>query len=103
MQSWLKVNLGDALLASEKLTQIEQQISKKYQDSNAAKEIAAFIRHESEGCLHCQVIVYFPPEASVIAKTFNATSCAKPSFFDLSLLAGNEESWRIYFPKHKDQ
>jgi len=100
MQTWFIKNLGDAMLASDKLTQIEQLILSKGQNSNSTKEMAVFIRHESEGCLHCQVKVYFSPKASMVAKVFNAIPCAKPSPIELSLLVGNEKSWLIFFPEY---
>ncbi len=100
MQTWFIKNLGDAMLASDKLTQIEQFILSKEQKSTRTKEMAIFLRHESEGCLHCQVKVYFSPKASMAAKAFNAMPCAKPSPIDLSILVGNEESWLIFFPEY---
>lgn len=100
MKTWFKVNLGDAMFASDKLSQIEKMILAEHQKTNHAKEIATFIRHESEGCLHCQVMIYFSPKSSLVAKAFNATSCAKPSNIDLSLFVGCKKSWQILFPEY---
>lgn len=100
MLNWFKLNIGDAILASDKLAQIEELILLKHQNSESDTEVVAYTRHESDGYLHCQVKVYFSPKASLIAKEFNATPCAKPSPNELSLLVGDEGSWSLFFPEH---
>ena len=65
------------------------------------KDMAVFIRHESEGRLHCEIMVYFSPASVAIAKGFDADPCEKPSPAGLSLLLGAEDSWQALFPEQK--
>jgi hypothetical protein len=51
------------------------------------KGMVAFMRHESEGHLYCEVKIYFSPMSVAIN--------AKPSPEDLSVLAGCQYSWRV--------
>ncbi len=47
-----------------------------------------FYRHEAEARLHCEVMVYFSPACSPIAKILGAKPCKTPSKVGLSYLAG---------------
>jgi len=86
------------MLAGEILEQIRTLFLSSYAGPDAAKDMAVFVRHESEGRLHCEVHVYFPPAAIEVAEAFGATPCTKPSPADLGLLAGSEASWGSLFP-----
>ena len=99
MNYWFTSNLGDAMLAGEPLEHIKELFLAEYESSHHSSEPALFIRHESEGRLHCEVKVYFSPAAVIVAKAVNATPCNKPCPDGLSLLAGSEESWSVLFPK----
>ncbi|TKB24644.1 hypothetical protein FCL47_17585 [Desulfopila sp. IMCC35006] len=99
MYCWFASNLGDAMLAGEPLEHIKELFLAEYATGNSSKEQAIFIRHESEGRLHCEVKVYFSPAAVIVAKAVNAIPCNKPCPDGLSLLAGSEESWSVLFPK----
>jgi hypothetical protein len=99
MNCWFTGNLGDAILAGESLAQIKELFLAEYQTNNNSNEQALFIRHESEGRLHCELKVYFSPATIIVAKTINATPCNKPCPNGLSLLAGSKESWSILFPE----
>ena len=99
MSFWFTINLGDAMLAEEPLSRIKELFLAEYVQSNSPKEMAVFIRHESEGRLHCEVKVYFSPASALVAKAVDAVACNKPSPADLGLLAGSEDSWSILFPK----
>ena len=98
MNTWFTKNLGDALLAGDTLERIKAQFLSAYAKSNCPKEMAVFIRHESEGRLHCEVNVYFSPASAAVARAVDAVPCAKPSPDDLGLLAGFEDSWPVLFP-----
>lgn len=93
---WHTKNLGDALLASEELARIKSLFLSTYPQPGT--DLAIFIRHESEGRLHCEAILYFPPAAAAIAKALNATPCAQPSLHDLGLLIGSDQARAILFP-----
>ncbi len=99
MNCWFTSNLGDAMLAGEPLEHIKELFLAEYEAGNISKDHALFVRHESEGRLHCEVKVYFSPATVIVAKAVNATACNKPCPDGLSLLTGSEESWSVLFPR----
>ena len=98
MSAWFTSNLGDALLAEQALAQLKALFLTEFQKANCPSDMALFMRHESEGRLHCEVIVYFSPAAVTFANAAGANSCNKPSTVGLSLLAGAEDAWPVLFP-----
>ena len=99
MNCWFTCNLGDAMLAGESLEHIKELFLSEYETGNRLKELALFVRHESEGRLHCEVKVYFSPAAIIVAKAVNGMPCNKPCPDGLDLLVGSEEAWSIFFPE----
>jgi hypothetical protein len=99
MSAWFTKNFGDAMLAGEALAQLEELFLSVYGKSDSANKIAIFIRHESEGRLHCEVKAYFSPDAVIVAKTVGADPCKRPSRDGLSLFIGSEDSWLALIPK----
>jgi hypothetical protein len=102
MNSWFTRNLGDAMLAGEELDYIKALFLSEYPESDRADDLAVFVRHESEGRLHCEAKVYFSPASVVVAKAVGATPCKKPSSYGLGLVAGSELSWSRFFPGNGD-
>ena len=98
MSTWFTSNLGDAMLAGDPLDHIKALLLSAYEGVSDSKEMAVFMRHESEGRLHCEVRIYFSPPAVDVAKAVGAIACRKPASDGLSLLAGTEESWSVFFP-----
>jgi hypothetical protein len=98
MSVWFTKNLGDAMLAEESLEQIKTLFLSAYERAGNANEMALFFRHESEGRLHCEVKIYFPPASALVAEAVDATPCSKPSPDGLGLLAGSEAVWPVLFP-----
>lgn len=98
MRVWFTRSLGDAMLAGESLDHIKTLFLSEYEPAKNSKEMAVFIRHESEGHLHCEVKVYFSPASVLVAEAVDAIPCKKPSPDGLGLLAGSEESWSVFFP-----
>jgi hypothetical protein len=98
--SWYSKNLGDAMLAGESLDRIRAQFLSAYRKAENPGQMAAFVRHQSEGDLHCEVRVFFTPASVVVAKTAGATPCAPPRPDGLGLLAGAEDSLARFFPGH---
>ena len=98
MSIWFTKNLGDAMLAGDLLDQISKYFRTAYEASNGSKEMAIFIRHASEGRLHCEVKAYFSPASVVVARYVDAEPCERPAPDGLSLLVGSEESWSALFP-----
>jgi hypothetical protein len=44
-----------------------------------------------------RLILYFTPTSQMLAESFGAKPCAKPSPAGLSLVAGSERAWQIHF------
>ncbi len=99
MNVWFSKNLGDGMLAHEPLGRLEELLLSVYAQAGNPRGMAAFVRHESEGRLHCEVKVYFSPASGVVAEEVEAEPCGRPSPEGLSLLAGSEESWSALFPE----
>jgi hypothetical protein len=99
MRNWFLKNLGDAMLAFDQQERIKQLLLSAYSDAGSPKDMAAFIRHESEGRLHCEVKIYFSPMSIAVAREVNAKPCEKPSPDGLSMLAGPQDSWLVLFPE----
>ena len=99
MGKWFRKNLGDAMLAFLELDHVESICSSAYTKANCPNEMAVFLRHESEGRLQCEVIVYFSPAMSHIAGELGATPCERPVQYGLSLLIGTPIAWSLLFPK----
>ena len=99
MKNWFLINLGDAMLVGEQQDRVKQLFLSAHTDADSPEEMAAFIRHKSEGRLHCEVIVYFSPLSEALARAFDAEPCEKPSPDGLSILAGSQDAWRVLFPE----
>jgi hypothetical protein len=100
MNNWYSVSLGDGMMAAIPSAEIEEHFQGSFTAAGKPPDMAVFIRSESEGRLHCEVIAYFSPAAVDVAKTFDAQPCEKPARAGLSLLAGEESSWSTLFPEY---
>lgn len=98
MQNWFLINLGDAMLADPEQERIKERLESEYGNIGNPEEMAAFIRHESEGRLHCDAKIYLSPMSAAIAKELGARPCAKPGPEGLGLLAGPQAAWATLFP-----
>lgn len=85
--SWYRLLLGDGLLATTPLNDIEDAFLQLYPGGDAPMGAAVFSEHRLEG-LHCQVTVYFSPTLSSFARRFGAQPCLQPVNTDLELLHG---------------
>ncbi len=101
MRAWYSKNLGDAMLAGEPLGHLEELLSSMLATAGSPKEMAAFVRHESEGRLHCEVKVYFSPASAAVAREVGAEPCGRPAPDGLGLLVGSEDSWLALFPERR--
>ncbi len=86
--SWFKINLGDAMLADEALSQMKVFLSNVYEADGRTEGMLALYRHESAG-LHCSVVVYLTTEFQKIARVKDALSCDVPPLSDSGFLAGD--------------
>src|SRR5436190_14883626 len=103
MNTWFYKPLGDGMTADEPSEEIRAAFLEVYKSMQAAAELAVFTRNESEGRLHCEVIAYFSPAASALAKAFDAEPCQRPQRGGLGLLIGSDQSWESLFPEATDQ
>ncbi len=87
---WALLNLGDAMLATGSLEALREEVDRSWRERGCPRDLAAFVRHVSEGSLHCEVLVYFTPAAAPIASAWGATTCAAPATAGLGLLAGGD-------------
>jgi hypothetical protein len=88
MSGWHVCNLGDAMLAQDALVDVQRRFDREYQARGRPPDMGLFIRHVSEGRLHCEVLLYFTPAASDLAAALGARPCAPPANEGLDLLAG---------------
>ncbi len=95
MHGWFTKNLGDAMLAGDALEQIKARFLSAQQKADNAGDMALFVRHESEGRLHCEVKLYFTPATVALAAAVGAVPCRKPAVEGLGLVAGTEECWSV--------
>lgn len=100
MSNWFVKNLGEAMFAEDHLDLIKSIFLLEYKKVNCPNEMAVFLRHETEGRLHCEVKVFFSPAATVVANILDAMPCIKPSLDGLDLLAGSDKSWAVLFSRN---
>ncbi len=103
MGKWFRKNLGDAMLAFMELDQVEAVCQSAYIKTNCTKEMAVLLRHESEGRLQCEVVIYFSPAMAEIAGELGAIPCEQPTKYDLSLLVGSSAAWSVFFPEGRPE
>ncbi|SIQ54318.1 hypothetical protein SAMN05421829_10540 [Aromatoleum tolulyticum] len=88
MEQWFAANLGDAMLAGEELERVcalfEQQRGR-----NATT--AVLMRHENLGRLHCELVLYFPPELAELAAAVGAQACGRPGLSEMGVAIGSPQ------------
>jgi len=99
---WFVKNLGEATLADDSIDHIKALFLSEYGETGFPDDMAIFIRHESEGRLHCEVKVYFSPAAGILADKMDAMPCSRPSPDSLDLLAGSDKSRSVLFSGKDD-
>jgi hypothetical protein len=83
MRAWFTKNLGDAMLAGAALEHVAALFQATCGMPAFPADAAVFVRHESEGRLHCEVHLYFSPAAVALAQALGAVPCARPSLHGL--------------------
>lgn len=87
MHDWYSLNLGDAMLATEPLACVERLFRAEFERAGCPADMALYLRHESEGRLHCDLVVYLSPAAAGIAAQVGAEPCDPPTPDGLSRMA----------------
>ena len=90
MHHWHSLPLGDALTAHLALERIRESFETCYPPADRPAGAAVYVRHESMGGLHCEVIVFFSPGAASLARVFNAAPCNDPPTDQLERLTGDD-------------
>jgi hypothetical protein len=98
MPGWFTKSLGDPTLAGEELDRLVALFRSAHARAGRARDMAVFVRHESEGRLHCEVRTYFSPASVEVARAVDAVPCDRPSPDGLGLLAGDRDAWAALFP-----
>lgn len=99
--TWYVKDLGDAAYGADRLLEesLQPSFQETYVRAGSPPEMAVFTRLESEGRLHCGLVVYFSPAAGEVARTLGAGPCGKPAPVGLRLFAGDERAWSALFPE----
>lgn len=84
---WFYLELGDAIIAAEKLHKLEQMLLGVFEQANSNKEMQAYYRYQS-GSTHCNICVYISAAFQQILLLPNVKKCAAPTFTDLTVLVG---------------
>ena len=99
MNAWYYSNLGDAMLAGPMQEHIKSRFVEAYEKADQPADMALFVRHESEGRLHCEAMLYFTPAAAGVARAVGALPCGKPAPAGLDLLTGSRRAFATWFPE----
>lgn len=96
--SWHTLDLGDAQLADGPMARFVAEFAAVHAEAGGQAGFALFMRHESPGRLHCTVRLYYSPLAAAAALAAGALRCPRPQTDGLSLVAGDDDAWRVLFP-----
>ncbi|NMF87535.1 hypothetical protein [Aromatoleum petrolei] len=88
MDQWFTANLGDAMLAGEDLERVCALFERRH-GRNATT--AVLMRHENQGRLHCELVLYFPPELADLAAAVGAHVCGQPGLPGLGVAIGSPQ------------
>lgn len=100
MNTWFSKSLGDAIYGGDGvLAKLDADAQQIFARAGDPPDMAVFTRLESEGRLHCELVVYFSPAAYQVADLLGADPCEKPGPAGLDLLAGKTACWSVLFPE----
>ena len=100
MNTWFSKSLGGAIYGGDGvLAKLDAEVRQILARAGDPPDMAVFTRLESEGRLHCELVVYFSPAAYQVADLFGADPCEKPVRAGLDLIAGNTTCWSVLFPE----
>ena len=92
MNTWFRKSLGDAVMAAPELEALKEQFATTYQQQPDCDHAAIFVHYDSGNHLHCEVTVYFSPDAVSLALSVGAQTCKQPPATILSLLCGDKQA-----------
>lgn len=88
MDAWYMLDLGDAMLAGEALDAVRRDFERLAGEGRGS---AVLMRHESDGRLHCELKLYFPPPLARLARDAGARPCAAPAVAGLGVMVGDRD------------
>lgn len=88
---WYSLNCGDPTLCDSAVQEALEAFAENHRLGLLSEDAAIFSRHESRGDVHCELILYFAPEAEAVARAVGARCSTKPAPLGLSLIAGARE------------
>jgi hypothetical protein len=94
MPAWFSKNLGNGMVAYTPTREIMNAFTPLFTAAGLPVEMAVFSGNDQQG----NVIVYFSPSASDLAKMFGAQPSEKPPREGLSLLVGDARAWEYFYP-----
>ena len=100
MDTWYSKDLGDAIYGEDWALAVALApfFQGQFYLAGEPPEMAVFTRLESEGRMHCALVVYFSPAAHEVAREFGGSPCQKPARAGLDLFAGDTRCWPVLFP-----
>lgn len=87
MEQWFVANLGDAMLAGDELERVCALFARQCDPCGTA----VLMRHENHGCLHCELVLYFPPELAEFAASVGAQPCGRPGPSEMGVAIGSAQ------------
>lgn len=103
MDTWYSKALGDAIYGGDLYLEefVYPRFLQAFTRQGKPPGMAVFSRLESEGRLHCDLVIYFSPAAREVADLCEAAACEKPAQAGLKLVAGEEGAWSALFPEER--
>lgn len=96
-RAWYVLPLSDGTTSAMTLDAIEAAFARLYPAQTTPTHAAIFRRFDSSHSLHCEVTLFFSPEAASLAAQFDALPCEPPALAGLELLAGKQSSLQVLF------
>lgn len=96
---WFVVNLGDAIIATPLLFELQATLDNIYQTSQHTESMLALYRQAS-GETQCSTMVYISSAFQQEALVPFANTCNAPIFTDMTFLSGNHSSFITHFSSY---
>ncbi|WP_043110146.1 hypothetical protein [Polycyclovorans algicola] len=102
MSTWFSLEMGDGVEAFGPTGKIQEAFMPVYIAAGQPQDMAVFSSSRwgetPDGRSTKLHTVYFSPAAALLAKSFGAIPCAKPSPIGIGLLVGPQEALFSFFP-----
>ena len=96
---WRRLDLGDATLADAAFARAAAAFAAFWERAGRPAGTGLFVRHESDGGLHCRLRLYYPPAAAGAAEEAGAEPCPRPEPGDLGIASGSPRAGDLLFPE----